>query len=104
MFGLSFEHAFLLVDVWILHYHFFDVITTLGYFVSSYLFGVDIGSVRREETCDERCAWSYRSFIICLLPPLHVILCWMNVLDYEPELIRTYRCEACLRITMVCID
>lgn len=83
---------------------FFDVITTLGYFVSSYLFGVDIGSVRREETCDERCAWSYRSFIICLLPPLHVILCWMNVLDYEPELIRTYRCEACLRITMVCID
>lgn len=46
---------------------FFDVITTLGYFVSSYLFGVDIGSVRREETCDERCAWSYRSFIIYLL-------------------------------------
>lgn len=97
-------HSFSLISGSFIITFFFDVITTLGYFVSSYLFGVDIGSVRREETCDERCAWSYRSFIICLLPPLHVILCWMNVLDYEPELIRTYRCEACLRITMVCID
>ena len=39
-FDLSFEYAFLLVDAWILHCHFFDVITTLGYIGSIFLFSV----------------------------------------------------------------